>query len=95
MIVISNTKVSAKNFTVPEILVVGDGVGNITIGAINKELNADFLAANPKILLSNTLPVDGYAINAGTRIVDYTGDEVNTTVQGSLQWYAISIFDNI
>ena len=95
MIVISNTKVSAKNFTVPEISVVGDGVGNITIGAINKELNADFLAANPKILLLNTLPENGYVTSAGVCIIDYTGDEVNTTVQGSLQWYAISIFDNI
>lgn len=91
MIVISN--VVRKDFVVPEIAVTFDGL-NINIGAIDKLVHAKFLAANPKIIFFDAV-FDPYISSTAVRIVDYTGDEVDTTVEGVSQWYAISIFDNI
>ena len=91
MIVISN--LISKDFVVPDIAITIDGT-DINIGAIDKVVHAKFLAANPKIIFLDTV-FDPYIFETAIRIVDYTGDEVNTDMQGIPKWYAISIFDNI
>ena len=92
MIVINSIK---RSIQIPNISIVDDGIGNITIGAIDKVLYSKFLALSPKIILCNDELVDGYAEQSGVRLVEYTGDEILSSVQGYLEWYAISVKDNI
>ncbi len=91
MVLLNN--VVRKDFVVPEIAVTIDGL-NINIGAIDKLVHAKFLAANPKIIFFDTV-FDPYIFQTAVRIVDYTGDEVDTDMQGTPKFYMISIFDNI